>query len=429
MSALDDLVSAHSFPGFRAAARLSMLLIAGFFGWAYFAQLDEVAVATGEVVPRGKVKVIQHLEGGIVERIYVAEGAKVSEGDRLIRLGLGVVGANREELQVQIDGLILQRARLGAEASGSALKFPEDVAARLPRLVRTERDAYAGRKKQMESALLVFHKQSRQRELAVKELAVKLKGRRASLRLAAKRFEMSKDLLRNDLVPKMEHLKIENEVQNLRSGISELQAAAPKLREALAESRERERAERLNFERGVIEERGQVELAIARNRELLVKAVDQARRTLITSPIAGVVKNLKHHTIGGVVRAGEAIMEIVPTHERLVVEAKLDPVDVGYVSVGQPAVVKVLTYDYARYGGLDGEVINVAPDSSIDRDGRPYFRVVVRTAKTYMGETEGDLPITTGMETTVDIHTGTKSVLQYLIKPILKLKHEAFRER
>ncbi|NQV43633.1 MAG: HlyD family efflux transporter periplasmic adaptor subunit, partial [Rhodospirillales bacterium] len=131
----------------------------------------------------------------------------------------------------------------------------------------------------------------------------------------------------------------------------------------------------------------------------------------------------------GVVRAGEPIMQIAPTGEQLVVEAHLNPTDRGYVEVGQRAMVKISTYDFARYGGLEGVVLQLAPDSSTDENGEPYFMVVVQTDRSYLGAQEGDLPITPGMQASVDIRTGTRSVLEYLIKPVLKLKHEAFRER
>lgn len=429
MRSLDDLVSAHAFTRSHMVAKIVILLIICAAVWAYFTRIDEVAVAEGAVVPQGQVKVIQHLEGGIVEEIHVTDGQPVSTGDPLVRLTLGLNAANKAEIQIQIDGLLVKRARLRAEAEGTPLKFPADLGNGMADIVESERETYASRKREIESSLELLRKQTRQRELEVRELETKLKGREANLRLALKRFAMSKDLVKNDLVPKIEHLALENEVETLRSTVSEFRSSLPKVREALAEAKEREVMTLLNFRSGVREEMGQVEVAIARNRELLARATDQATRTAINSPIDGIVKNLRYHTIGGVVRPGEAIMEIVPSREKLVVEAKLNPVDVGYVRVGQPAVVKLLTYDFVRYGGLDGTVVNVAPDSTLDREGNPYFRVVIETAKSYVGDTPGSLPITPGMNSIVDIHTGDKSLLTYLIAPVLKLKHEAFRER
>jgi len=429
MRSIDEYLASNPLPRRHAAAHLIMLLIAAGLVWAYFARLDEVSSAPGEVVPQGQVKVIQHLEGGIVSEISVVEGQPVAKGAPLVRLELGLNSANTAEIRLQIDGLSAKRERLMAEAEGRALRFSEKLSKAVPDLVRSERATYEGRRRQMKSTLDVLRSRTRQRVLEVEEAKSTLKGRESNLRLMTQRLDMSRSLLEKNLVPKMEHLALESEVESLRTTIAELKSSLPKLRAALAEAREREQAETLNFRRGVIEEIGQVELAIAQNRELLTRANEQVRRTLIASPIDGVVKNLRHNTIGGVVRPGEAIMEIVPSREKLVVETKLNPVDVGYVRPGQPAVVKLLTYDFVRYGGLSGRVVNVAADSSVERDGRPYFRVVVETDKPYLGDTPGKLPITTGMQAIVDIHTGNKTVLSYLITPVLKLRAEAFRER
>lgn len=429
MKSLDTLLAARPFPGAHRIAVVVMVLVASFFGWAYFAHFDEVAVAQGVVVPQGQVKVIQHLEGGIIDAIDVAEGKTVSKGDPLMRLELGMNAANKAELQVQIDGLMIKRDRLRAEANGDALKFQSNIDKRMAHIVRNERSIFQNRKRQVASGLEVLKNRSRQKELEVRELETKLRGREASLKLLVQRFAMSKDLRKNELVSKLEHLKLESELETLKTTVSELRSSLPKAQAALAEAREREKTERLNFRRGVLEELGQVEVMIARNRQIMSRASDQATRTVIRSPIDGVVKNLRFHTLGGVVRPGDAIMEIVPTQDALLVEARLSPVDVGYVKVGQPAVVKLVTYDFVRYGGLDGKVINVAPDSSQDREGNPYFRVVVRTEKSYVGDEPNSLPITAGMSSIVDIHTGEKPILEYLISPVLKLKHEAFRER
>jgi adhesin transport system membrane fusion protein len=161
----------------------------------------------------------------------------------------------------------------------------------------------------------------------------------------------------------------------------------------------------------------------------LSEASKQAGRTVISSPIDGVVKNLLISTIGGVVSPGQPIMEIVPSDRNLVVEAKLNPIDIGFVEEGQRAVVKLSTYDFVRYGGLEGVMIQVAPDPTVENKGDTYFRVVVATEKTYLGDVEGSLQIFPGMDATVDIKTGTKTVAEYLIRPVLKLRYEAFRER
>ena len=187
--------------------------------------------------------------------------------------------------------------------------------------------------------------------------------------------------------------------------------------------------ERLRFQREAEDELGKAEQAIARIGTLFNEATKKDVRSEIKSPIDGVVKNIRFNTLGGVVAPGEPIMEIVPTGGNLVIEAKLSPLDRGYVKVGQPAVVKISSYDFVRYGSLDGYVILVAAGTRQNEQLGPYYRVVVQTEKSYFGEKVGSLPIMPGMEATVDIHTGQKSVMDYLVKPVLKLREEAFRER
>lgn len=425
---LDELIE-HTAAPFRVFAWLVILLLVSLAAWTYSAELEEVSIAYGEVVPQGQVKVIQHLEGGIIENIYVTEGVVVRAGDPLVQLDLTATGATREELALRLDGLVLTRARLEAEASGEAPRFPADVAARRPQLLVGERLAYQARRDELDSGLQVMREQALQRELAVTEMRTRRNSLARDLELARVEFEMSAELLAESLTPKLEHLKIQREVEELEGRLATQDAGIPRAQAALAEARERIEEERLKFRRVAREELSRIELQIAQAHETLARATDKVLRTEIRSPIDGVVKSLRYHTIGGVVAPGDPIMEIVPTGDNLVIEAKLDPIDIGYVRVGQPVVVKINTYDFVRYGGLDGEVIHLSADASTDANGATYFRVVARTEKTYLGAEPGDLPIMPGMQAQIDIHTGSKSVLSYLIKPVLKLKSEAFRER
>ncbi len=429
MSRLDALVAAHPVSGWRRAAWTAATVVAVAFAWASFARLDEVASAPGEVTPQGQVRVIQHLEGGIVEAIKVEEGDNVKKGDELMQLKLGTESVNRNELEVMIAGLELRRARLDAEAYNKPLDLPKTVAPRLADVLASEREAYESRKRQFAADLSVLKSQIQQRVHEVAALQAKMNALTTNLRLGRERLHMSSELAKSDLVSKMDHLELEAQIEDLQGQLNEAKSNLPRAQAALEEARERQREADLKFRRAAIEDLGQVDLEIARNRQKLSRANDQEHRTVIRSPIDGVVKNLRFHTIGGVVRPGDPIMEIVPTHDELIVEVRLSPSDVGYVSVGEHATVKISTYDFETYGGLDGVVANVAADTTQDRDGRPYYRVVVHTHQSYVGNKPGMYPITPGMQATVDIKTGTKTVLQYLIGPVIKLQHDAFRER
>jgi len=426
---LDSLLTQHPLPSWRMFAWPVIVLMTALIAWSFFAKLDEVAVADGEVVPQGKVKTIQHLEGGIVAELNVADGDTVKLGQSLLLLDLGSGGTNKEELQVRLDSELLVRARLEAEARSTKLVFPNDVAKRRPALVAAQRQAYEARERELASTFRVMGEQVKQKELETQELQARLKAVTRNYNLALERLKISKSLLSEGLTAKIEHLELEAEVEKLDGEMRSLAPSIPKAKAAVEESRQRLEEGRIRFRREAQDELGKTGQSIARIQELLTKATEQGLRADIKSPIDGVVKNLKYNTIGGVVRAGEPIMEIVPTGANLVIEAKLNPTERGFIHAGMKAVVKVSSYDFARYGGLDGEVTRVGADSSTDEEGNPYFRVVVQTDKNFLGEAEGDLPITPGMQATVDIHTGTKSVMDYLIRPILKMKHEAFRER
>lgn len=429
MSRLDNLVASHPVKTKNPVALLIIGALLTFLVWGFFANLEEVSVAMGEVVPQGKVKMIQHLEGGIITEIHVQEGDMIRKDDRLVQLDLGTGGVNKEELEVRLDGLLLNRARLNSEAYGDELVLPTDIVERRADLALSVERSYQARVRDMKSRLAVLQDKVLQKELSVEELEKRLENTKRNLSLASQRFQMSDDLLKDKLTSRMDHLKLESEMQKLEGEMQTLMSSVPKAKAALKESLSQIDEEKTAFQREALEELGQIEQSIAQTREILSKATDQGLRALIRSPIDGVVKNMTYNTIGGVVTAGEPIMEIVPIGENLVIEARLNPIDRGYVEENQDAVVKINTYDFVRYGSLDGKVIHVAPDSTTSPEGETFFRVVVQTEKTYLGDKEGIYAITPGMEATVDIHTGEKSVMEYLIKPVLKMKHEAFRER
>lgn len=427
---LDTLLAAHPVPTWRNAAWPVMGMIILGFVWSNFAKLDEVAVAPGEVIPLGNTKVIQHLEGGIIQELHIKEGDVVHVGQTLMQLDLGSGGANIQELQVRLDSELLTRARLEAEANGTALPtFPDDVRARSPEETNAQLQAFNARKRQLSAGLSILQELVKQRKLEVQELEARMGAVKNNLDLARERFKISEGLLASGLTSRVDHLQLGAEVENLQGELQTIQASIPRSRAAVSEAEQRVGEDEARFRREAQDELNKTEQSISRIRELLNKANEQGVRAEIKSPIDGIVINLAFTAVGNVIKPGEPIMELVPTGENMVIEARMRPTDRGYVAEGQRALVKISTYDFARYGGLDGFVSLVAADTSTDEDGMPYFRVVVQPEKTFLGDTPGMLPIMPGMEATVDIHTGQKTVMDYLIKPVLKLKDEAFRER
>jgi adhesin transport system membrane fusion protein len=430
MSRLDALLTRTPLRGWRFTAWSVIVAICAVGAWAYFSKLEKVATAQGTVVPQGQVKVIQHLEGGIIKEIHVNEGDAVKAGAVLLQLDTGIVGSEQKESQIDLDGLILSRVRLAAEANGTELDFPEAESARRPDLVLAERQAYDGHRSSLQSTLAVLSDQLRQRQHNVTQLQAELHAAENNHALARERFAMADDLVKDGLMPKLEYVQLKQEVQKYAGDAGSLRAQLPKAQSAVAEAESRIAEEKNTVKRRALEEMADIERRIARAREALVRTTDQVTRTEIRSPIDGVVQSLRYHTIGAVAQPGEPLMEIVPTQARLVVEAKLSPTDVGQVKVGQPTVVKISTYDFSQYGALEGLVTYIAADSQTDpQSGSTYFRVVAETDRIYLGGQPGELPITPGMQATLDIHTGERSVLELLLRPVKMVGSQAFRER
>jgi membrane fusion protein, adhesin transport system len=429
MDRLDNLIDTHPLPTWRPVAWTIIVLITMALTWSFFDELDEVTVAEGSVVPKGDLKVIQHLEGGIIKSIGVREGLAVKKGQTLLTLDRASSGLNKEDLIVRLDSQIVLRARLEAEATSKKPIFPTEVRARHPGLVSAQQKTFDARARELRSTLSVLSNQIRQRELEVAELVSKRRSTDRNLNLAKERLKGSADLLKQKLVPRMEHLKLEAEVEDLESESSTMKSAIPRTQATVEEAKTRQNETKDRFQREARDELGNVADTIARLREELTVAGERGARLEIKSPIDGIVKNIRYSTTGGVVKPGEPIMEIVPTGEKLIIDAKLNPIDRGFVQIGQPARVKISTYNFVQYGALDGKVTLVAADSTEDPDKGPYFQVQVETDKTYLGAEEGQLPISAGMQATVDIHTGKKTVIDFLVKPVLKMKAEAFRER
>ncbi|MFP6778156.1 MAG: HlyD family type I secretion periplasmic adaptor subunit, partial [Alphaproteobacteria bacterium] len=251
--------------------------------------MEEVAVASGEVVPQGQIKIIQHLEGGIISQIFVTEGGTVQAGDPLLQLDRGISGSNRDEIQIELDSLILTRARLIAESQGNELRFPEEQARRRPELVRAERQAYEGHKLELRSAIAVLREQQTQRELDVRQIQSQLHSVKNNLALTLERFVMSEELLSEGLTPKIDHVQIKQEVEILQGEMEELKSAIPRAQASISEAKERIKEEQLRATGIALEELSGIERRIASAREKLSRATDQVVRTEISSPIAGVV--------------------------------------------------------------------------------------------------------------------------------------------
>jgi adhesin transport system membrane fusion protein len=423
---LESLIKAHPIPTWRSFAWAIMILLTASVIGGFLTQLDEVTVAEGKVVPLGDLKVVQHLEGGIIQQLFVVEGDQVREGQPLIQLDVRAAGLSQDELEVQLFQQLAIRARLAAEATGGTPNFPAEVLAKRPQLIESQQAAYNARKEELDSTINVMRNTATQREQEVKDLTSKLASTARTLDLAKQRLADSESLVKRELISRFEYMKTQAEVADLQQTFNTTRGGISSAEFAVREAQGRMREKLDAFRREANTELGKTEEKIGQLREQYAMTGEKSARLEIRSPITGIVKNMRTTTVGGVVRAGEPIMEIVPTGEKLVITAHLNPIDRGFVEVGQPAQVKLSTYNYIKHGTLEGVVTRLAADATQDPEKGPYFEVVVETQKNHLGRMEGELPITPGMIATVDIHTGTKSAIDFLIKPVIKMKADAF---
>lgn len=431
MSPLEDMIKKRKKSRWLYPSRFILLLIIGIAYWMHATVIDEVAIAPGKVVPQGQVKTVQHLEGGVIKQLNIREGSQVKKGDALMILTLGVGRLNRQELESELDGYRLVQARLIAESEGKkSIAFPADIAKRRPQIARQEQNAFEARRSELAGRLSVVRKQIKQKELAIQSFRTKRNAAQNRLAITRESQALAEDAMNKGMGKRAEYLEHSSDVESLLGEIRTIDAEIPAARADIEEARARLSEIRLKHQRKASDELSEVAREISQIEKVLGAATEQDLRTVVRAPIDGTVKNLKYTNAGAVVRPGEPIMELVPSRDSLVVEARLSPTDRGYVQVGLSANVKVTAYDFVRYGALPGKVIQIAPDTDKTKDGLPYYRVVIATERTYLGNGQDlVLPITTGMETQVDILTGKRSVLEFFLRPLLRLKDEAFRER
>ena len=424
---LDDLITRHGEPYWRLKTRYLILCLIAVFGWTFLGELDQVVTASGVVVPENKVKIIQHLEGGIITDILVRENSFVKKGESLLLLNLATSGINKLELDANMAALITSKISLEAQMSGDLPIFDSPKLANHPALVASESALFKARNQNYLAAVEVLNKKVEQNKLRVDELKAKYSALLATLSIAKEELKISQSLVVDQLTSQLEHYQRMSKVVTLKGELAIIKKSIPAAKAIISEVENRIVEEKMKFIKLAANDLAKVESKIAMLKEEIILADKQKLRTIIRSPIDGVIKNMRYQSIGNVVKSGENIMEIVPLNEELVIEVNLEPSDRGKVFLDQYVLVKLSSYDYFRYGGLDGKVIEIAADTNKTKDGIPFYKLMVRVNNSYLGAAKGDLDISSGMQTEVDIHAGTRKIIWLLIKPILKLKHEAFR--
>jgi adhesin transport system membrane fusion protein len=409
------------------------IFVVSFITWASMATLDEVTRGEGRVIPSSKIQVIQNLEGGIVAEILVNEGAVVDKGQVLLRIENTAAEANFGELQQRRLSALAAIARLQAEqaaAEGTQPVFTDELTQAAPDLVQAEIGLFNVRQQQLHSQIQILEDQVQQRKQEMQELDSKLAGLRSAHGLASQELDITRPLAEQGVVAKVDMLRLEREVLDLRSQIEATNLAKPRAESALNEAQRRIAERLITFRSEAATELSKRQAELASIREALTADTDRVNRTEVRSPVHGTVKEIKVRTVGGVIQPGQDLMEIVPIEDTLLVEAQVRPSDIAFMYPNQKAVIKITAYDFSIYGGLDAVVEQISADSIEDKEkGESFFRVYLRTDKNYLGTAEDPLPIIPGMTASVDVLTGEKTVLEYLMKPILRARDSALRER
>lgn len=403
-----------------------LLILAVALVWAAFSEVDEVVRGEGRVTPSRQVQVIQSLDGGIVTEILVREGQTVSIGDPLIRIDETRAVSSFRENRSQYLSLLAKQSRLKALATDTEFTPPPEVLKEYPVVYEQERALYDASKDALASQLSIADEQVIQREKELIETRAKLEQAERGYELTARELAVTKPLEASGAVSEVDLLRLERDASRLLGEREQAKAQIARIQAAITEAKRKTIELEQNFKSEIRKELSEATAEINSLMATSVALQDRVQQATLKSPVNGKVSQLFYNTVGGVIPPGKEVLEVVPTDDALVLETKIQPKDIAFIKLLQPATVKLTAYDYTIYGTLDAIVGNISPDSVVDEEGNAYYLVRVRTLRSNFGK---ELPIIPGMVAQVDIMTGKKTVLSYLLKPVLKAKSYAFTER
>ena len=406
-----------------------LLAIAMFIAWAYFAQIDEIARGDGDIVPSGENQMVQNLEGGIVEEILVKEGAFVEKNQLLIKIDNQKSQSSFSTNAIKADALDAKIIRLTAEANGNKFEVPSELKKKIPQFIENEKSLYNTNKQQLNSKLNALKAQLSQRKQELSEARSTRNSMKESLNLINKEVKITKPMVARGVRSKVDFLKLQREANEAKERYDSTRLSIPRLNSAIKEVKSTIKETTLLFQSDAKLKLNEAVSELRGYRANSTALHDQVKRTLVRAPMKGIVQTLFVHTVGGVLQPGADILEIVPTDSTLLVEVKIKPSDIAFIYFGQKAIVKFSAYDFAIYGGLNGEVVHISADTITDQKENVFYTVRIKTNKNYLEREGKQLKIIPGMTVSVDIITGRKSVLDYILKPILKTKQYTFTER
>ncbi|HEY1504223.1 MAG TPA: HlyD family type I secretion periplasmic adaptor subunit [Stellaceae bacterium] len=402
-----------------------------FLVWAHFAKLDEVTRGDARVVPSSKIQLVQNLEGGILAELAVHDGQIVQKGDVLLRIANTNAESQYRDSRTQYLTLEAMIGRLQAEIADKPPQFPPEVLKEAPTVAHSEQALYDSQLDQFKSNIAVLNDQLAQKQQEIAGLQSKQQTLSRSLELAKQEHDMTAPLVATGAASKLELVKLERDLSDLQGQLADVKISITQAEAARNEAQKRIQEKAATFHSDAQAELNKHTAELAALSQQIFTQHDRVTRTEVRSPVRGTIKDVKVTTIGEVIKPGEDLVEIVPLEDSLLVEARVRPADVAFLRPGQPATVKITAYDFSIYGGLKARVEDISADAI--KDDTPnrgtFFRVTLRTEKNSLGTTDKPLPIIPGMTASAEILTGQKTVLDYLLKPLLKARDEALHER
>lgn len=398
--------------------------------WASLASIDEVTRGEGRAIPSSRLQKVQNLEGGIVAEVFVHEGEVVKAGAPLLRLDDTQFRSNAGESEADRLALQARIQRLTAQLNdATTLTLAPEKVKQAPEIASGEMELFASVNKRIQSELAGLNEQLIQKKQELLDFQGKASQYRRSLGLQQQEVAMSEPLVAKGAISKVEVLRLRRGVVETQGQLDSVTLAIPRAEAAIKEIESKVSETRGRYRSEALGQLNEARTDLSKI-EASGKAIsDRVNRTLVTSPVRGVVQQLMVNTIGGVIQPGKDLVEIVPLDDKLLVEAKIRPQDIAFLRPGQEATVKFTAYDYTIYGGLKGTLEQISPDTVTDKDGKSFYVIRLRTDKNHLGTDEKPLLIIPGMVASVDIITGKKTVMAYLLKPILRARAEAFHER
>ena len=410
----------------RKAIKLVGLSMVVFLMWAALAHVDEVTKGDGKVIPSRQLQVVQSLDGGIVSEILAKEGDTVREGQVLIKVDATRFLSSFKENRATYLALLAKGERLRAVAEGRPFVVPPEVLTEDKELAQQERTAYINRKAELDEKIGIAREQLSQRSNEMNEAKARLQQAIQGYELTARELELTKPLIKSGAVSDVELLRLQRDVARYAGEKGQASAQISRLQAAMNEAQKKIQDVELEFKNQARNELGEVQSKINSLGEGSVALSDKVKQADIKSPVNGTVKRIMFNTVGGVIQPGKDVVEVVPLEDALLLEARVLPKDIAFLRPGQKSNVKLTAYDFTIYGGLEGTLEHISADSVLDEKGNAFYVVRVRTKRPHLGE---NLPIIPGMTAEVDILTGQKTILSYLLKPVLRAKQYALTER